>query len=85
MLKIRLARTGSKNHPRYRIVVADARAPRDGAFVERLGHYNPTADPAVVVIDEEKARFWLARGAQPTETVGHLLRRQGVIQGTTSE
>jgi small subunit ribosomal protein S16 len=85
MLKIRLARTGKKNKAQYRVVVADARAPRDGAFVARLGYYDPTADPAVVVIDEEKARYWLGKGAQPTDTVGHLLKKQGVLEGATTE
>ena len=80
MLKIRLSRVGAKHNPQYRVVVADSRAPRDGAFIDRLGHYNPIADPAIVVIDEEKALYWLRRGAQPTETVAHLLRRQGVLQ-----
>ena len=85
MLKIRLARTGKKNIAQYRVVVADARAPRDGAFVDRLGHYDPTVDPAIVVIDEEKARYWLGKGAQPTDTVGHLLKKQGVLEGAATE
>ena len=85
MLKIRLARTGKKNKAQYRVVVADARAPRDGAFVDRLGHYDPTGDPAIVVIDEEKARYWLGKGAQPTDTVGHLLKKQGVLEGAATE
>ena len=85
MLKIRLARTGKTNKAQYRVVVADARAPRDGAFVDRLGHYDPTVDPAIVVIDEEKARYWLGKGAQPTDTVGHLLKKQGVLEGAATE
>lgn len=85
MLKIRLARVGAKHKPQYRVVVADSRAPRDGAFVERIGNYNPLPDPATVVIDAERARFWLQRGAQPTDTVAHLLRRQGILPGTTPE
>ena len=74
-----------KNKAQYRVVVADARAPRDGAFVDRLGHYDPTVDPAIVVIDEEKARYWLGKGAQPTDTVGHLLKKQGVLEGAATE
>lgn len=73
MLKIRLRRTGARNQPSYRVVVADARAARDGAFVEQLGHYNPRTDPPTVVIDQEKARKWIRQGAQPTESVRQLL------------
>ena len=73
MLKIRLRRTGARNQPSYRVVVADARAARDGAFVEQLGHYNPRTDPPTVVIDEEKANKWISQGAQPTDAVRQLL------------
>ena len=73
MLKIRLRRTGARNQPSYRVVVADARAARDGAFVEQLGHYNPRTDPPTVVIDEEKAGKWISQGAQPTDAVRQLL------------
>lgn len=73
MLKIRLRRTGARNQPSYRVVVADARAARDGAFVDHLGHYNPRTDPPTVVIDEEKARKWMRQGAQPTDSVRQLL------------
>lgn len=73
MLKIRLRRTGARNQPSYRVVVADARAARDGAFVEQLGHYNPRTDPPTVVIDQEKASEWIRKGAQPTESVRQLL------------
>ena len=73
MLKIRLRRTGARNQPSYRVVVADARAARDGAFVDHLGHYNPRTDPPTVVIDQEKARKWIGQGAQPTESVRQLL------------
>lgn len=73
MLKIRLRRTGARNQPSYRVVVADAKAARDGAFVDYLGHYNPRTDPPTVEIDEEKARKWLRQGAQPTDSVRQLL------------
>ena len=73
MLKIRLRRTGARNQPSYRVVVADARAARDGAFVDQLGHYNPRTDPPTVVIDQEKASEWIRKGAQPTESVRQLL------------
>lgn len=79
MLRMRLARTGAKKQPSYRIVVAQADAPRDGRVVDIIGFYNPLTDPATVKIDEEKARRWLKNGAQPTETVGHLLKRLNVI------
>jgi len=73
MLRIRLRRTGSRNQPSYRIVVADSRKPRDGAFVDHLGHYNPRLDPPEVVIDEERAREWISKGAQPSEAVQRML------------
>ena len=73
MLRIRLRRTGARNQPSYRIVVADSRKPRDGAFVDHLGHYNPRMDPPEVVIDEEKAREWISKGAQPSEAVQRML------------
>ncbi|MDI6631333.1 MAG: 30S ribosomal protein S16 [Bacillota bacterium] len=78
-VKIRLKRMGAKKQPRYRIVVADARSPRDGRFIEEIGYYNPLTDPAEVRINEERAREWLARGAQPTDTVRALFRRTGII------
>lgn len=73
MLKIRLRRTGARNQPSFRVVVADAKAARDGAFVDHLGHYNPRTDPPTVEIDEEKARKWISQGAQPTDSVRQLL------------
>lgn len=73
MLKIRLRRTGARNQPSYRVVVADAKAARDGAFVDHLGHYNPRTEPPTLQIDEEKARKWISQGAQPTESVQQLL------------
>ncbi len=78
MLKIRLSRVGKKKQPSYRVVIADARAPRDGAVVEVIGHYNPLTEPATVVIDGDKAREWLMKGAQPTERVARLLAAQGI-------
>jgi small subunit ribosomal protein S16 len=69
---------GAKNRPFYRLVVADARSPRDGRFIETLGYYDPTRDPAVIQVDGERARFWLQRGAQPTDTARALLVRAGV-------
>ena len=79
MVKIRLRRVGAKGQPSYRLVVADIRAPRDGAFIDILGHYNPLTDPETVVIDEEKALSWLRQGAQPTATASRLLSKLGVM------
>lgn len=78
MVRIRLRRTGAKNNPTYRVVVADQKSPRDGAFIETLGYYLPTRQPAVVEINEDKAREWLAKGAQPSETVASLLKHKGI-------
>ena len=80
MLKIRLRRMGAKMAPFYRIVVADSRAPRGGAFVEELGYYNPVADPIELKVDTEKAAEWIRKGAQPTDTVRGLLKKSGAIQ-----
>ena len=77
MLKIRLRRMGAKKAPFYRIVVADSRSPRDGAFVEEIGYYNPTSDPAELKVDNEKAAQWIKNGAQPTDTVRGLLKKSG--------
>lgn len=79
MLKLRLRRTGAKKRPSYRIVVAEHTAPRDGRFIEILGHYDPLTEPATVKVNEERARYWLGVGAQPSETVAGLLTRAGVI------
>ena len=73
MVKIRLARHGAKKRPYYRIVVADARAPRDGKFIEEVGRYNPGVDPSMIKFDLEKVDKWIANGAQPTDTVARLL------------
>ena len=75
MLKIRLRRMGAKKAPFYRIVVADSRYPRDGRFIEEIGYYDPMANPAVIKIDGEKAAAWIAKGAQPTDTVKALLKK----------
>ena len=80
MLRIRLRRTGAKNQPSYRVVVADSRAARDGAFVDHIGHYNPRTDPPTIVIDEEKALKWLRQGAQPSEAVERMLRNMGTLE-----
>ena len=80
MLKIRLRRMGAKKAPFYRIVVADSRAPRDGAFVEEIGYYNPMTKPEEIKIDGEKAKKWIANGAQPTDTVRALLKKSNVIE-----
>jgi small subunit ribosomal protein S16 len=80
MLKIRLRRVGAKKKPSYRLVVADVRAPRDGAFVDILGYYNPLTDPETIVIKEEKALHWLRQGAQPTDTTARLLDKAGVLE-----
>ena len=76
MLKIRLSRVGKKKRPAYRIVVADSRAPRDGANIEIVGHYDPLTDPPTIVINEERATHWLEHGAQPSEAVAKLLARK---------
>ena len=80
MLRIRLKRVGAKNQPSYRVVVADSRAARDGAFVEQLGHYNPRTDPPTVSIDEEKALYWIRLGAQPSEAVEGMLKKLGTLE-----
>lgn len=78
-VKIRLKRTGMKKAPSYRIVVADARSPRDGRIIENIGWYNPRVEPSAINIDEEKALSWLKNGAQPTDSVASLLKRTGVL------
>ena len=78
VVKIRLRRVGAKNRPSYRIVAADSRAPRDGAFIAIIGHYNPLSDPETVAIDKEKALYWLENGAQPTATAARLLAKVGI-------
>ena len=76
--RIRLKRIGAKKKPSYRVVVADSRSPRDGRFIEEIGYYQPVAKPEVIKIDEARALDWLAKGAQPSDTVRQLLTRQGI-------
>ncbi len=78
-VKIRLRRMGAKKAPFYRIVVADSRYPRDGRFIEEIGYYDPTKDPVVLKVDDEKAKTWIANGAQPTDRVKALLKKNGSI------
>ena len=80
MVKIRLKRMGKKKAPFYRIVVADARSPRDGRFIEELGYYNPNTEPSEFKIDEENAKKWLGNGAQPTAEVAKLLKIAGITK-----
>ncbi len=79
MVKIRLRRVGAKGQPSYRIVVTDSRAPRDGAYIEAIGFYNPRTEPETVQIQEERALYWLSVGAQPTEAVARLLEKSGTL------
>lgn len=79
MVKLRLMRMGKKKQPTYRVVAADARSPRDGRFIEILGHYNPRDEPSTYVIDNERAVAWLKEGAQPTERVRKLLQASGAM------
>ena len=78
-VKIRLRRVGAKKAPFYRVVVADSRFPRDGRFIEEIGYYNPMVEPKVVKVDPEKAKKWIANGAQPTDTVKVLFKKHGVL------
>ncbi len=78
MVRIRLQRVGAKNQPSYRVVVVDSRAPRDSAYIERIGHYDPLTNPETVVIESAKATKWLQQGAQPSEAVARLLSKQGL-------
>ncbi len=80
MLKIRLRRVGTIKKPSYRVVVADIRSPRDGAFINTIGHYNPLTEPETVVINEEAALKWLKVGAQPTDTARRLLTKTGIME-----
>jgi small subunit ribosomal protein S16 len=79
-VRLRLTRVGARKNPVWRVVVADQRSPRDGRVIETIGHYNAQTEPSTIVIDEERARSWLARGAQPSNTVRKLLRIQGITQ-----
>ena len=77
-VRLRLKRTGTKNNPCWRVVVADARSPRDGRHIEEVGYYNPTADPAEVNVNEERIKYWLSIGAQPTQQVKSLLKKVAI-------
>ncbi|NLA81967.1 MAG: 30S ribosomal protein S16 [Clostridiaceae bacterium] len=79
-VKIRLKRVGKKKQPYYRVVVADARSPRDGRFIEEIGTYNPHTDPSTFKVDAEKVKDWMAKGAQPTDTVKKLLKYNGILE-----
>ena len=85
-VRVRLTRVGSKKNPIWRVVVADQRSPRDGRFIETIGHYNPQTEPSTIVIDEERFQHWVARGAQPTNTVKQLVKAhaKGVAAGTAT-
>jgi small subunit ribosomal protein S16 len=77
-VKIRLTRVGARNNPIWRVVATDQRSPRDGRFIEVLGHYNPQTEPSTIELDEERVRDWLSRGAQPSNTVKNLLKAKGI-------
>lgn len=79
-VKMRLTRMGDKKSPFYRIVIVDSRKARDGAYIDKVGHYNPTAQPAEIVIDADKAKDWIKKGVEPTETVRSILIAQGIIE-----
>ena len=85
-VRVRLTRVGSKKNPIWRVVVSDQRSPRDGRFIETIGHYNPQTDPSTIAIDEERFQHWVSRGAQPTNTVKQLVRAhaKGVAGGTST-
>ena len=80
MVKLRLTRMGAKKQPFYRIVAIDSRKARDGEYIDQIGYYKPISDPKEIVIDADKAKAWLAKGAQPTATVSGLLKQQGIIE-----
>jgi len=81
-VRIRLTRVGATKQPTYRLVVADSRSARDGRVIDTIGHYNPRTDPIELVVDEAKARDWLSKGAQPSDTVRRLFKQAGVMPGT---
>ena len=80
MVKIRLRRVGAKGQPSYRIVVTDSRSPRDGRFIEIIGNYNPRTEPSTITIDKDKALAWMAKGAQPSDSVYSLMARTGLVE-----
>ncbi len=77
-VRMRLTRVGSKKNPIYRVVVADSRSPRDGRFIEIIGRYNPQSDPSIIDLDEAKVKDWIAKGAQPSQSVRRLLKAKGI-------
>ena len=79
-VKIRLRRMGAKKAPFYRVVVADSRYPRDGRFIDEIGYFDPTKEPSVIKVDADKAKAWIAKGAQPTDTVKTILKKEGIIE-----
>jgi small subunit ribosomal protein S16 len=79
MVKIRLRRTGKTKQPSYRVVIADSRSPRDGKFIEIIGHYNPIRQPKVLEVKADRARYWLGVGAQPSDTVAHLFKSLNIL------
>ena len=85
MVRIRLRRVGAKKQPKYRVVVADAEAPRDGRFIEIIGHYNPRTEPATMTIEAERALYWLGQGAQPSEAVMRILKKLGVMDSFAAQ
>jgi len=80
LVRLRLRRMGAKKAPFYRVVAADATSPRDGRFIEILGHYNPTKDPQIIELKEDRVRYWLGVGAQPSDTVRSLFRQKGLLK-----
>jgi len=80
MLRIRLRRVGARKQPSYRVVVADIRSARDGAFVDIIGHYDPKTNPETIVIKEDRALHWLSKGAKPSETTARLLGKAGILE-----
>ena len=84
MIKLRLKRMGAKKRPSYRIIAAESSSPRDGRIIESIGNYAPITEPAGLQINEERARYWLSVGAQPSDTVASLLRKQGILPAKTS-
>ena len=82
MVKLRLQRYGAKNHPFYRIVASDVSSPRDGRFIEQIGSYDAVKYSDTIVIKEERVKYWLEKGAQPTKTVSNILRKQGLVPAT---
>ena len=85
MVRLRLRRMGAKKAPFYRVVAADATSPRDGRFIEVLGHYNPTKDPQIIELKEDRIRYWLGVGAQPSDTVRSLFRQKGLLKQNRDE